>query len=110
PPGTDLGGGLRERRQGGVVLEDLPVRFEDDRERTELLGHRQEPGGAPALQPQGSAGAWASAGEEQRPACRFPEASREQRRIGQVVDQELLDLLRFEDEVGGVGGLVGGGN
>src|SRR5690606_42057075 len=58
---------------------------------------------------QGSAGAWASAGEEQRPACRFPEASREQRRIGQVVDQELLDLLRFEDEVGGVGGLVGVG-
>ena len=54
-----------------VVLEDLPVHLEEDRERTELPGDAEEIGRLPSLQPERSPLSWPSAGEEEGAAGRL---------------------------------------
>ncbi len=69
----DLSQDLGERRQIEVILEDLPVGLEHDRERAVALGNRQQIGRLAALEPQRRARTRPPAGEQQRTSCGFAE-------------------------------------
>ena len=87
--------------QGGEVepvVEALPVRLEDDREAPEPAGHLQQGGGLEALLPQRRAPAGPAAGDEERPGGVLAEAGAEQRRAAELADDQLLELVRVDQE------------
>src|SRR5690606_14207365 len=107
PPGLEVLEELDERRHVEVVVEDLAVRLEDERERVELPGDTQQVGAATSLQPKRCPRPGPPSREEQRTTRSLPKASAEQRRPVEMLEQEVFHLLRSEEQFGGIGGRVG---
>ena len=85
--------------QGGEVedvAQALAVRLQQDRELAVLGGHRQQVGGPLAHLPQRRAGAGPAPGQQQGAGRVLPEPGREQRRVGQLADDQLLDLVGLD--------------
>ena len=80
------------------VAEDLAVRLEDDRERAVLAGDGQQIGRLLALHPQRRALAGPAAGQQQGTGRVLAEARGEQCRATELGHQQVLDLLRLEQE------------
>ena len=96
-PAAQLPEHLAQRRHVEHVLQALPRRLEQDRERRVLGGHRQQVGRPLALLPQRRALVRPAARQQQRPAGALPEAGREQRRLRQRRHDELLDVLGIDE-------------
>ena len=96
--GPDGGHQLGQRRQVEDVAQALPVGLQQDREVAVLRRHRQQVGGPLALLPQRRAGTGPAAGQEQGAGRVLPEAGREQGRVGQLADDQGLDLLGLQED------------
>ena len=105
-PCPDVGQDLFQGGQVEVVGQHLAVRLEDYREGPVLTGHAEQVGGPATLEPERGAAPRPPAGEQQSPTRRLPESGCEQRRVGQVLLDELSGFLGVEGEVGQTGGLV----
>ncbi len=90
---ADLGEHLAERRDVEHVAQALPRRFQQHREGGETARDLEQVGGALALLPERRALAGPPAGDEQRAGRVLAELGREQRRVRQARDEELLDLV-----------------
>ena len=73
--------------------EAFAVGLDQDREAAVAAGDRQQVGRPLALLPERRARARPAARQEQRPGGVLAEAGREQGRIGQLADDQVLDLL-----------------
>ena len=80
------------------VAQALARRLEQHRERREAARDLEQVGGALALLPQRRALTGAAAGEQQRPRRVLAELRREQRRVREPLDDELLDLVGVGQE------------
>ena len=91
------------------VLQALPRRLQQHRERRVLGGDGEQVGGPLALLPQRRALVGAAARQEQRPTGALPEPRREQRRLRQRRHDDLLDVVGLDADrldrqlVGGLG-------
>ena len=87
--------------QGGHVehvLKTFTRRLEQDREGRVLRRHSEQIGGALALLPERRAPVGPAPGEQQGAGGALPEAGREQRRLGQLGDHDLVDLVGRDHE------------
>ena len=96
-PAAQLAEHVAQRRHVEHVLQALPRRLEQDRERRVLGGDGQQVGGPLALLPQRRALVRAAPRQQQRPAGALAEPGREQRRLRQRRDDELLDVLGLDE-------------
>ena len=92
-PAAQLAEHLAQRRHVEHVLQALPRRLEQDRERRVLGGHGQQVGRPLALLPQRRALVGPAARQQQGPPGALPEPRREQRRLRQRGHDQLLDVL-----------------
>ncbi len=95
---VDEGQHLAQSRHVEHVLQALARRFEQDRERRVLGGHRQQVGRPLALLPQRRAPIGSPPRQQQRPPGTLAEPGREQRRLGQARHDQLVDLVGGDDE------------
>ena len=85
---------IHERRHVEDVAQALAIGLEDDRERSEASGDRQQVGRALALLPERRARAGPAARQQQRPPCRFAEPGREHRGGRRVAARRALPPRR----------------
>ena len=86
-------------------LQDLAIRLQDDREGAVAAGHGQQVGRALALHPQRRALARPSARQQQRPRSVLAEMGGEQGRAAKGAHQDVVDLVRAEQNSSSVGRL-----
>ena len=98
-----------QRGQVEDVLEALAVRLENDRELRVAAGDLEQALSLQPLLPQRRALSGATARDEKRPRRVLPEARAEERRLRKLGQQELLDLLRPEQQISDRGRRVGVG-
>ena len=89
----DIAQELDQRGQVEDVAQAFAVGLEQDRERAVLRRHRQQVGRPLALLPQGRAGTRPPAGEQQGTGGVLAEPGGEQRAVGDLADDEVLDLV-----------------
>ena len=100
--GADLGEHLAQRGDVEDVAQALARRLQQHREGREAARDLEQVGGALALLPQRRAFAGPAAGEQQRAGRVLAELRREQRRVRQPGDQQLVDLVGIgQEELGG---------
>ena len=95
---AELAEHLAERRHVEHVLQALAGRLEQDRERRELRCDRQQVRGALALLPERRALVGSSAREEECPTGALAEAGGEQCGLRECGDDELVDVVRVDEE------------
>ena len=100
PDLAPLDGRQRSTQRGQVedVLEDLPIRLEDDRERAVAARDGEELRGALAHLPERRALARPASRQQQRPGRVLAEAAGEERRATDGLGDELLDLVGRDEE------------
>ena len=89
-----------ERRQVEDVLQALPEGLEHDRELRVAARDLQQALRLQALLPERRPLAGPAARDEQRPRGVLPEPRAEQRRLRELAEEQLLDLVGVEQEVG----------
>ena len=94
---------LAERGQVEHVVEALAGGLEQDREVRVLGGHRQQVGGPLALLPQRRAPVGPAAGQQQGPGRALAEPRREHRGVGQLGDDQLVDLVGVDQQLARAG-------
>ena len=92
-----------QRRQVEDVLQALAVRLEDDRERAVLPRDLEQRLRLQPLLPERRPLARPAARDQQRARGVLAEARAEERRAGELADDELLDLVRVDHQVVGRG-------
>ena len=80
------------------VRQALAVRLDEDREAAVPTGHGQQIGGTLALLPEGRPCPRPAPGEEQRPRRVLAEPAGEQRRVRDLADDQVLDVLRGREQ------------
>ena len=106
--GAQLAEHFPQRRDVEHVLQALPRRLQQHRERRVLAGDGEEVCGALALLPQRRALVGTTSRQEQRTPGALAEPRREQGRLRQRRDDDVLDVVGIDaDRIGGklVGGL-----
>ena len=93
-PGQDLAQG----RQVEHVGEALAIGLDEDRERAVAAGHGQQVGRSLALLPERRPGPRPAARQQERAGRVLAEARREQRGVGDLRDDEVLDLVGVREE------------
>ena len=88
-----------ERGQVEHVLQALPERLEHDRELRVAARDLEQVLGLQALLPERSALAGAPARDEQRPGGVLAEARAVERRLRELAEKQILDLVRLEEKV-----------
>ncbi len=100
---------LGQRGQVEDVAQALAVGLEDDREAGEVPRHLEQALRLESLLPERRAFARVGAGDQQRARGGLAEAGAEQGRVGELADDQVLQLVGLDhDQVGG-GRLVGVG-
>ncbi len=107
PPRVQVGEQRRQRGQVEDVAQALAVGLEDDREAGEVLGDLEQALRLQALLPQRCPLAWIGTRDQQRSGGVLPEPSAEQRRSRQLGDDQVLQLVGFDQHQVGRRGLVG---
>ena len=93
---------VAQRRQVENVLQALAVGLEDDREAGEVPRHLEQALGLQPLLPERRALAGVGARDQQRARGVLAEPGPEQGRVGELADDQLLELLGVDqNEVGG---------
>ena len=90
---------LAQRRQVEHVLHALARRLEQDREARVLRRDGEQIGGALALLPQRRAPVRTATRQQQRTRRALAEAGREQRRLRQRREHELVDVVRVDHQL-----------
>ncbi len=86
-----------------MVLEDLAVRFEDDRERIELASDLEEVGRLAALEPERGAGSGSALRQQKCPPGGLPEPGGIEGAVTHFGQKRRLDLVGAEQDLRGVG-------
>ncbi len=95
-PRPQLAEDVAQRRHVEHVLQALPRRLEQHRERRVLGGDGEQVGGTLALLPQRRALVGPAARQQQRTPGALTESRREQRRLRQRRHDEVLDVVRVD--------------
>ena len=95
---ADAGQHLAQRRQVEHVREALAVGLDEDREAAVARGDREQVRRALALLPERRPGAGSAPRQEERAGGVLPESGREQRAVGDLGDDEVLDLVGVREQ------------